>query len=122
MALGLLATGISCIKMTTIDDYGAGDPMRDTIYMSIWLALEMWVGMIATCLPPLKVQMEKLLRKAGIFSSHHTDLEEVRPEDVTFVKVPGGIDLEKGSSGRTGSASTGGLTEKAGDASRNVSI
>jgi hypothetical protein len=108
--------------MTTINSYGAGDPMRDTIYMSVWLAMEMWVGMIATCLPPLKVQMERLLKRAGLFSSNNPDLENVRLEDVTFVKVPGGIDLEKGSSGRSGSASTAGATDKAGDASRNVSV
>jgi hypothetical protein len=70
MALGLLATTVACVKMTTFNDYGKGDPMQATIKPSMYAKLEELVGIIASCLPCLKAPAEHCLRKLGLLKEH----------------------------------------------------
>ncbi|KAF2713930.1 hypothetical protein K504DRAFT_530833 [Pleomassaria siparia CBS 279.74] len=70
MALGLLATTVLCIKMTTFNDFGKGDPMQATIKSSMLAKIEEQAGIIAACLPCLKSSVEQLLKKLGILKEH----------------------------------------------------
>lgn len=70
MSLGLLATAITCAKMTTFNDFGKGDPMQDTMKPSVFAKLEEVVGIIACSLPCLKSPAEQLLKKFGILKEH----------------------------------------------------
>lgn len=84
MALGLLATGVACGKMTTFDDFGKGDPMQATIRASLLAKLEEVVGIIATSLPCLKSPAEQALRKLGIVKEHQL----TTPSFVNSVPLP----------------------------------
>jgi hypothetical protein len=70
MALGLAATAVAGAKMTTYNSFGTGDPMQATIPPSMYAKLEEIVGIIVSCLPPLKSSVEKLLRNMGILKEH----------------------------------------------------
>ncbi|KAE8445090.1 hypothetical protein EG329_013805 [Mollisiaceae sp. DMI_Dod_QoI] len=71
MATGLLATIISCIKMTTFNNVYLGDPLQATVTSSMWAKLEELVGIIGACLPCLKSPAERLLRRIGILSDRY---------------------------------------------------
>jgi hypothetical protein len=83
MALGLLATAIMCIKMTTFNDFGKGDPMQATIKPSMLAKIEEQIGIIAVCLPCLKSAGEKYLKKIGILKEHQL----TRPSFVNTVAL-----------------------------------
>jgi hypothetical protein len=83
MGLGLVATAVACGKMTTFADFGKGDPMQATIAPSMYAKLEEVVGIIASCLPPLKAPIEQLLKKMGIFKEHQL----TRPSFVNTVPM-----------------------------------
>lgn len=70
MALGFLATAITCAKMTTFNDFGKGDPMQATIKPSMFAKIEEQIGIIAACLPCLKSPAEQLLKRFGILKEH----------------------------------------------------
>ncbi|KAF2006698.1 hypothetical protein P154DRAFT_222962 [Amniculicola lignicola CBS 123094] len=70
MALGLLATIICGLKMTTFGSFGKGDPMQGTIRPSMYAKIEEQIGIIASCLPALKGPVESLLKKYGILNEH----------------------------------------------------
>ncbi|EAT81286.1 hypothetical protein HBH56_131940 [Parastagonospora nodorum] len=84
MALGLLATGIACAKMTTFTTFGKGDPMQGTILPSLWAKLEEQVGIIASSLPCLKNPIERLLKSTGILKEHQLK----RPSFVADLSLP----------------------------------
>jgi hypothetical protein len=84
MALGLLATGIACAKMTTFTTFGKGDPMQGTILPSLWAKLEEQVGIIASSLPCLKNPIERLLNSTGILKEHQLK----RPSFVADLSLP----------------------------------
>jgi len=83
MALGLLATVITGIKMTTFHSFGTGDSTRDTFYSSLYAELELLIGIIAACLPTLKAPVERLLRRKGFLS----EPAQASPSDLSFVNV-----------------------------------
>jgi hypothetical protein len=83
MALGLLATAIMCIKMTTFNDFGKGDPMQATIKPSMLAKIEEQIGIIAACLPCLKSLAEHALKKFGILKEHQL----TRPSFVNTVNL-----------------------------------
>ncbi|KAH7333499.1 hypothetical protein BKA65DRAFT_403766 [Rhexocercosporidium sp. MPI-PUGE-AT-0058] len=66
MALGLLATGIAAYKMTMLVHPPSGDLFATTIKVTLWCKLEEQVGIITACLPSLKSQAERFLRRVGI--------------------------------------------------------
>jgi len=68
MALGLCATAIAGVKMTTFNDVGLGDQLYDSIKPSLYAKLEEQVGIIAACAPCLKAPVERLLRRVGVLS------------------------------------------------------
>lgn len=84
MALGLLATGIACAKMTTFTTFGKGDPMQATILPSLWAKLEEQVGIIASSLPCLKSPIERLLNNMGVLKEHQLK----RPSFVADLSLP----------------------------------
>ncbi|KAH7394486.1 hypothetical protein BKA66DRAFT_410867 [Pyrenochaeta sp. MPI-SDFR-AT-0127] len=84
MALGLLATTIACLKMTTFTTFGQGDVMQATIMPSLWAKLEEQVGIIASSVPCLKGPAETLLMKFGLLKEHHL----TRPSFVGDVSLP----------------------------------
>jgi hypothetical protein len=69
MAMGLLATAIAAIKMTTFKDAFLGDPLSSTVIGSLWAKLEEQVGIIAACIPCLKAPAEKFLHRVGILAT-----------------------------------------------------
>ena len=71
MALGLLATVIAGLKMTTFKEFGKGDPMQQTVRPSLYAKMEEQVGIIALSLPCLKAPVERLLKRLGILKEHH---------------------------------------------------
>lgn len=83
MGLGLCATVIAGVKMTTFDDVGLGDPLYDTIKPSLYAKLEEQVGIIAACTPCLKAPIENLLKRAGILAERD---EDTRPSFVISIK------------------------------------
>lgn len=86
MALGLLATGVACAKMTTFNSFGSGDPMQATIAPSMYAKLEEIVGIIASCLPCLKAPVQNVLKKMGVLRTRQMS----RPSFVnTAVSLPG---------------------------------
>ncbi|KAF2622992.1 hypothetical protein BU25DRAFT_442841 [Macroventuria anomochaeta] len=70
MSLGLLATAVACVKMTTFNDFGKGDVMQATIKPSMLARLEEIVGIIACSLACLKSTVDKVLKKLGILKEH----------------------------------------------------
>lgn len=69
MAMGLLATTISAIKMTTFKGAFLGDPLSSTVIGSLWAKLEEQLGITAACMPCLKAPAEKFLRRVGILAT-----------------------------------------------------
>lgn len=69
MAMGLLATAIAIIKMTTFKGAFLGDPLSSTVIGSLWAKLEEQVGIIAACIPCLKGPAEKFLHRIGILAN-----------------------------------------------------
>ncbi|CZR54724.1 uncharacterized protein PAC_04608 [Phialocephala subalpina] len=70
MAMGLLATTIAAIKMTTFKGAFLGDPLSSTVIGSLWAKLEEQVGIIAACMPCLKGPAERILRRVGILATN----------------------------------------------------
>ncbi|KAH8702845.1 hypothetical protein GQ44DRAFT_631164, partial [Phaeosphaeriaceae sp. PMI808] len=66
MALGLLATAIAAYKMSMLVRPPSGDLLATTFKVLLWCKLEEQVGIIAACLPCLKSQAERFLRRVGI--------------------------------------------------------
>jgi len=66
MSLGLLATAVACIKMTTFHGLGDGDVMQATVRPSMLARLEEIVGIIACSLPCLKSPLENELKRLGV--------------------------------------------------------
>lgn len=85
MSMGLLATAVACVKMTTFNDFGKGDVMQATIKPSMLARLEEIVGIIACSLACLKSPIEKALKRAGFMKQH--DL--TTPSFVNAVSLPG---------------------------------
>ena len=88
MALGLLATGMACAKMTTCNSFGTGDSLRDNVYPSMLAELEIWIGVIAGCLPSLKAPVERALREWGVLKPASED-NGPSPSKLSFVRPPG---------------------------------
>ncbi|KAJ4991001.1 hypothetical protein SVAN01_03572 [Stagonosporopsis vannaccii] len=85
MSLGLLATAVACIKMTTFNDFGKGDVMQATIKPSMLARLEEIVGIIACSLTCLKSPIERALKKLGILKQR----ELTTPSFVNALSLPG---------------------------------
>lgn len=83
MGLGLTATAVAAAKLQTYTQFGKGDPMQATIPPSMYAKLEEVVGIIASCLPPLKAPIEQLLKRLGVFKEH----ELTRPSFVNTVQM-----------------------------------
>ena len=101
MALGLCATVIAGVKMTTFNDVGLGDPMFDTIKPSLYAKLEELVGIIAACTPCLKAPIEHLLKRFGILSE---PAEITMPSFVATAKTQDDISLGSFQRQNTGGA------------------
>lgn len=70
MALGLVATLASVLKVTLLYNYRTTkDPFWDVIPLSLWWQLEQNVSIIASCIPTLKSLFEKVLRQVGVLST-----------------------------------------------------
>ncbi|KAJ4356879.1 hypothetical protein N0V95_002970 [Ascochyta clinopodiicola] len=85
MSLGLLATAVACVKMTTFNDFGKGDVMQLTIKPSMLARVEEIVGIIACSLPCLKSTVETALKHLGIMRER--DL--TAPSFVNAMSLPG---------------------------------
>ncbi|KAH6611674.1 hypothetical protein C7974DRAFT_324223 [Boeremia exigua] len=66
MSLGLLATAVACIKMTTYSSLGKGDVMQASIRPVMLTILEQIVGIIVCSLACLKGPVENELKRLGI--------------------------------------------------------
>ncbi|RDL37123.1 uncharacterized protein BP5553_04556 [Venustampulla echinocandica] len=71
MAMGLLTTAISGVKMTTFKDVYLGDPLQKAVHLTTFAKLEELIGLIAACTPCLKSSIERTLRRFGMLSSEH---------------------------------------------------
>lgn len=89
MSLGLLATAVACVKMTTFNDFGKGDVMQATIKPSMLARLEEIVGIIACSVACLKSPIERALKKLGIVKEHHL----TTPSFVNAMSLPGVDDI-----------------------------
>lgn len=131
MSLGLLATAVACIKMTTFTDFGEGDVMQDTIKPSMLARLEEIVGIIACSLACLKSPVERVLRKLGIVKRHDLTTPSFvnamslagvgdSPDDSGYKSGKGSVVVEHG--GETPGSSTHNITAHGhvGDASQAV--
>lgn len=94
MSLGLLATAVACVKMTTFNDFGKGDVMQATIKPSMLTRLEEIVGIIASSVACLKSPIEKILKKLGIVKEHYL----TTPSFVNAMSLPG-VDDQRDDSG-----------------------
>jgi hypothetical protein len=110
MALGLLATAITCAKLTTFTSFGQGDVMQATIMPSLWAKLEEEIGIIATSLPWLKSPAENWLKKMGILKEHQLtkpsfvadmslptvkdNVEDMSNDDADSAKVKGNVRVD----------------------------
>ncbi|KAJ4322419.1 hypothetical protein N0V94_002406 [Neodidymelliopsis sp. IMI 364377] len=95
MSLGLLATAVACVKMTTFNDFGKGDVMQATIKPSMLARLEEIVGVIACSLACLKGPVERILRKLGLAKDHNL----TTPSFVNAMSLPGIVDDDRDDSG-----------------------
>jgi hypothetical protein len=66
MATGLLATAFACVKATTYHLKSEGDQLINSVESTFWAKLEQVTGIIAACMPCLRVPAEELLRRIGI--------------------------------------------------------
>ncbi|KZM28170.1 uncharacterized protein EKO05_0003596 [Ascochyta rabiei] len=85
MSLGLLATAVACVKMSTFNDFGKGDVMQLTIKPSMLARLEEIVGIIACSLPCLKSTVETVLKNLGIMRERGL----TTPSFVNAMSLPG---------------------------------
>ncbi|KAK2623624.1 hypothetical protein QTJ16_006805 [Diplocarpon rosae] len=70
MSMGIFAASASIVKATTIHNFGkTGDFLWDSAEITIWVALEINVGIIAGCLPCLKPLFKKILTLTSFYSS-----------------------------------------------------
>ncbi|KAH7028257.1 hypothetical protein B0J12DRAFT_684233 [Macrophomina phaseolina] len=67
MALGLTASAAAIIKLSHLNQFGiTGDTLRDLILLNKWSKIEEQLGIVATCIPPLKSSVERVLRRLGL--------------------------------------------------------
>lgn len=88
MSLGLLATAILGVKMSTFLSFGAGDALQATMVPSVYAILENIVGIIACSLPALKAPAESILKRLGVLKEHQL----TRPSVVNTVHLSSVID------------------------------
>ena len=70
MALGILASAASVVKLTLAKKYGRNrDRLYDGVDLALWSIIEGEVAIIAACVPCLKSPSEKVLRRLGLLSS-----------------------------------------------------
>lgn len=70
MALGILASASSIVKLTLAKKYGRNrDRLYDGVDLAMWSIIEGEVAIIAACVPCLKSPSEKVLRRLGLLSS-----------------------------------------------------
>ncbi|OWP00034.1 hypothetical protein B2J93_2381 [Marssonina coronariae] len=70
MSLGIFAASASIVKTTTLHNYGInGDFLWDSADITIWVTLEINVGIIAGCLPCLKPLFRKILALTSLYAS-----------------------------------------------------
>ncbi|KAF1816601.1 hypothetical protein P152DRAFT_381923, partial [Eremomyces bilateralis CBS 781.70] len=66
MGLGLVASGTSIVKIIRTPILGTTkDPIWDLPDLAIWAWVELYIGIMAACIPCLKAPFERLLKKTG---------------------------------------------------------
>ena len=114
MAMGMAASAASITKAVLVHQWAyAIDTFKFGFAISMWTCVEMFIGIIAACLPSLKSTIQKLLTKVGIdftadglpsfFKSFSTRNEGVENQPVESFKFS---TMESGS----GSVGTGALS------------
>jgi Fungal rhodopsin domain len=71
MATGLLATAFACYKTTTFQTKTEKDQLISSVSATFYAKLEQVLGIIAACMPSLKIPAEELLRRIGIMGEQH---------------------------------------------------
>ncbi|KAE9368221.1 hypothetical protein N431DRAFT_304507, partial [Stipitochalara longipes BDJ] len=67
MAMGMMASAASITKAVLVHQWAsATDSFKFGFAISMWTCVEMFIGIIAACLPTLKATFQKLLAKVGI--------------------------------------------------------
>jgi hypothetical protein len=70
MALGIVASAASIVRLTLAKKYGPNsDRLYDFIGLALWSNIEGEMAIIAACVPYLKSPSEKVLRRLGLLSS-----------------------------------------------------
>jgi hypothetical protein len=79
MSLGLVASAASILRLIyTIKYLTLSDPLYDVILPGIWGNIEEYLGVIAACVPFLRVPFEKALSRLGLLTSQdrsHVELD-----------------------------------------------
>ncbi|KAK2758676.1 hypothetical protein FQN54_003366 [Arachnomyces sp. PD_36] len=68
MATGLFATIAACAKGVAFKNFGHGDMLSNGVPTTFYAKIEEQLGIIAACIPCLKVPAERFLRQMGILS------------------------------------------------------
>jgi hypothetical protein len=77
MSLGLVASAASILRLVYTTKYvSQSDPLYGIIVPAIWGSEEEYIGLIAACVPFLRVPFEKMLDKVGLLSSFHGGTSE----------------------------------------------
>ncbi|KAF1807906.1 hypothetical protein P152DRAFT_485875 [Eremomyces bilateralis CBS 781.70] len=91
MALGLLASACGLVRLTLLKSIlTSGDAIYDGANLSIWAYAELYVGMVAACIPCLKAMMEKAFHALG---GHLTNAGS---KDNTYTQQSRGTDVYDG--------------------------
>jgi hypothetical protein len=97
MSLGLIASTASVLRLVYTTKYiTLSDPLYDIVLPAIWGNVEEYLGIIAACVPFLRVPFERVLSKVGLLSIHET----TQRDENTYVLSPVGNGSDWASAGR----------------------
>jgi hypothetical protein len=85
MSLGLVASAASVLRLVYTSKFvSLNDPLYDIDVPAIWGIIEEFLGIIAACVPFLRVPFERLLGKVGLLTHGNA----TRSQRITYQMYP----------------------------------
>ncbi|KAF1816124.1 hypothetical protein P152DRAFT_454362 [Eremomyces bilateralis CBS 781.70] len=79
MGLGLIASAASLVKILRTNIMATSqDPIWDLPDLALWAWIELYLGIMAACIPCLKAPFEKLLKKTGLLTTGDRSQQSTR--------------------------------------------
>lgn len=97
MGTGLIATGAAAARVITFDTFDTQDVLADGVYTTFPAKLEEQLGIIAACIPCLKVPAERFLRRLGVLSERANSVTVpsfITKKNLRYSSANGNIDVE----------------------------